>query len=111
MALVPKPQVADAWNDASATERGLADSRGPRHEHERVASKPLENGPNFRVSPEEEGAVLGLERSQTAVGIAFRQSDVAALRGQCLQRLAQLFPGGVAKTGVLIQAALNDRRQ
>src|SRR5215813_12633249 len=82
------------------SERRFAHARVPRHHHARVRAQSLQHRADLLISPEEERPVLGLERTQAAVGIALRKHQVASLRNHVLERIEQLVRRGEPLLGV-----------
>ena len=103
--------VGDRRQDARAAERRLARPGAAGHDDEGLRAQAVDDRADLLAAPEEEGAVVGLERAQAAVGVAARQRPDRARPLQVLERVAQLVGRGEPALGIALQATIDDRRE
>lgn len=103
-----EPSRRDPGEHAGAAERGLPCPGVARDEDERVCPEALQDGANLAVTPEEQGAVRGLEGEEAAVRIALRDLGPSARDVQLLQGLAELLAGREALLREALETALQD---
>src|SRR5688572_537515 len=81
----------DERQDAGANQRGFADAGIARDQDERLDAKPIDHAANGGIAAEEERAMLGLERGETAIRIAFGDGFRCLVRRELLERVAKLL--------------------
>jgi hypothetical protein len=103
--------LGDPRQHACTTQRRLADTGVAGDEDPRLGPQALQHGAHLGVAAEEQPAMLGFERTQTAVRVAFGNHGGPRPGSQPFEGLAQLVTRCRPPRGITREAAVDHRRE